>query len=318
MPDKPTLRRRLFTRRNFLAALAVAAAGGAYVRWCEPRWLKAVEVQVPLSKAARPPLRVLQLSDFHASPVVPLEFIAESVTLGLAQKPDLICLTGDFITHKYDRFEEYAAVLRRLSDAAPTFATLGNHDGGSWANRYSATSAPSPLRKAVADSGVKEWLKTRTTWLRHGGYPDTSNVRTMLAAADIECLHNRSVELTVKGRRLTLVGTGDLWAQELDAAAAFASVKKDDERDIIVLSHNPDGKDLLKPHPWQLVLCGHTHGGQLLVPLVGEPFAPVRDHRFVKGLHEWDGRWIHVTKGVGNLHGVRFNCRPEVSLLHIT
>jgi predicted MPP superfamily phosphohydrolase len=41
----------------------------------------------------------------------------------------------------------------------------------------------------------------------------------------------------------------------------------------------------------------------------------VKDRRFVKGLHRWNDRWLHITKGVGNLHGVRLNCRPEVSLL---
>jgi predicted MPP superfamily phosphohydrolase len=64
-----------------------------------------------------------------------------------------------------------------------------------------------------------------------------------------------------------------------------------------------------------LLLCGHTHGGQIRLPFVGTPFAPVRDKRFVEGLHQWDGRWMYITRGVGNLHGVRFNCPPEVSLL---
>ena len=57
------------------------------------------------------------------------------------------------------------------------------------------------------------------------------------------------------------------------------------------------------------------HGGQLRLPIIGTPFAPVRDKRFVEGLHRWEERWIHITRGVGNLHGVRINCPPEVSLL---
>jgi len=54
------------------------------------------------------------------------------------------------------------------------------------------------------------------------------------------------------------------------------------------------------------------------VPGIGAPLAPVRDKRFVRGLHHWNDRWLHITKGVGNLHGVRLNCRPEVSLLTLT
>ena len=63
------------------------------------------------------------------------------------------------------------------------------------------------------------------------------------------------------------------------------------------------------------MLSGHTHGGQMRLPVMGTPFAPVLDHRFVHGLGAWDDRWIHVTSGVENLHGMRFNCRPEVAML---
>ena len=65
------------------------------------------------------------------------------------------------------------------------------------------------------------------------------------------------------------------------------------------------------------MLCGHTHGGQVLVPGMGPRFAPVSDKRFVAGLKAWKGRQIFVTRGVGNLGGVRLNCRPEVTLLDV-
>jgi predicted MPP superfamily phosphohydrolase len=65
------------------------------------------------------------------------------------------------------------------------------------------------------------------------------------------------------------------------------------------------------------MLCGHTHGGQCQIPFVGAPFAPIQDLRFLEGLQPWNDRWIHVTRGVGNLHGLRFNCRPEVNLLNL-
>ena len=84
---------------------------------------------------------------------------------------------------------------------------------------------------------------------------------------------------------------------------------------IIVLSHNPDSKDILGDYPWDMMLCGHTHGGQLYLPILGTPFAPVKDHRYVHGLKAWNDRLIHTTSGIGNLFGMRFNCRPEVSLL---
>jgi len=52
---------------------------------------------------------------------------------------------------------------------------------------------------------------------------------------------------------------------------------------VVVLSHNPDTKDLLQSYAWDLLACGHTHGGQFYLPFIGTPFAPVQDKRFVKG-----------------------------------
>ena len=85
----------------------------------------------------------------------------------------------------------------------------------------------------------------------------------------------------------------------------------------IMLSHNPDAKTALRDVPWDLMLCGHTHGGQITLPLLGSPLAPIADKRFSEGLHTWDKRWIYVTRGVGSLLGMRFNCPPEVSILEL-
>ena len=266
-----------------MGSTGVATAG--YMRFWEPGWLEINRHEVPLGDNGEP-VRLLHLSDLHASRVVSLEYLRHAIDVGLEQQPDLICLTGDYITWKYERYDEYSRVLAILSDAAPTFACLGNHDGGKWAG------------------------KSR-------GYPDSNHVRGVLSNADITLLHNETHTLEVNMRELNLVGLGDVWNGEFDAAKAFAAKTKP-EVPTIVLSHNPNTKKQLTPYEWQLMLSGHTHGGQVWVPGIGAPFAPVRDKRYVKGLHEWEGRWLHITKGVGNLHGVRLNCRPEVSLLTLT
>ena len=276
---------RQISRRNFLAAIGLTGlGGGAYVRLLEPTWLGVGRHEVRLGKArGRPPLKVLQLSDFHASSVVSLNFIARSIRLGLSEQPDLICLTGDFITHEFEHFEKYADILKPLSKAAPTFAIFGNHDGGAWA-------------------------------ARHHGYQDTTRVRELLAKSGVVLLHNAAQTIRIGDWEFTLVGLGDSWADELQPEIAFSSLPAVGVP-TIVLSHNPDTKKQLKSYAWNLMLCGHTHGGQLRLPFIGAPFAPVRDKRFVEGLHRWDDRWIYITRGVGNLHGVRFNCPPEISLL---
>jgi predicted MPP superfamily phosphohydrolase len=195
-------------------------------------------------------------------------------------------VTGDFITGRLREAEAYREVLRLLPATAPTVAIAGNHDGGSWARR-------------------------------RGGYENHREVFELLEQAGITGLHNRHHDLEINGQPLTLVGLGDLWSNNLKPGKAFDGVRKEEGRILVALSHNPDSKEELAGYPWDLLLCGHTHGGQMHLPFLGTPFAPVRDHRYVMGLHAWKGRWIHISKGVGNLHGIRINCRPEVSILRI-
>src|ERR1051325_1501524 len=190
-----------------------------YPCYFEPRWLDFTHRRVQLQQpAVSRPIRILHLSDLHASFLVPLSMIQHAITGGMAQKPDLICVTGDFITHRQD-FDAgaYAQALRRLSAFAPPFAVLGNHDGGSWT-------------------------------VRHLGNPDHRAVERILENAGIELLHNRSTQVQVRDTSLALVGVGDLWSDEIDARRAFADVRG--ERPTVLLAHNPDSKDVLRYRPW--------------------------------------------------------------------
>jgi uncharacterized protein len=274
------------SRRRFLGGVSFAAAGTlGYAHFLEAEWLQKSFVTVPLGPGQRMPIKLLHLSDLHASPVVSLGYIRRAIDAGLSWSPDLICVTGDFITRKFRDMDHYAQILGALSSHAPTFASLGNHDGGKWAGE-------------------------------DGGYADVAWISRLLAKSGIELLHNRSTSIRIAERELNIVGLGDLWAGHFEAQRGFATRSSGET---ILLSHNPDTKEHLRAFDWQVMLSGHTHGGQLRVPWLGAtPFAPVRDKRFVAGLHRWDDRWIHVTKGVGSVYGVRINCPPEVSFLTLT
>ena len=276
------------TRRQLLMGAGAAGLGaGAYATLFEPEWLEFTHRPVLLpGLAPGAPIRLIHISDLHASIWVPMFLLERAIEMCIAARPDLICVTGDFVTRgsDFDR-PRYIRALRRLAAAAPSFAVLGNHDGGVW-------------------SGA-----------RHG-FSDTSPVRSMLEESGVRLLHNESESLRLSGRNLRLVGVGDLWARQIDAANAFRDVAAGNDP-VVLMSHNPDSKMILSSFPWDLMLSGHTHGGQVVLPWWGPGFAPVADKRYIAGLKPWGLRQIHVTRGVGSISSVRFRCRPEVSLLEL-
>jgi predicted MPP superfamily phosphohydrolase len=221
----------------------------------------------------------------HRSSFVGLSFLEKAIRRGLDHAPDLVCLTGDFITAgDTPALDGYVEVLRLLSSHAPTYAVYGNHDGGVWSHA-------------------------------RGGEATLERVAGLLNAAGIQVLNNRSTTLDTNGGRLRLAGTGDLWGGHCDPVSAFEAVSAAAATPTVLLAHNPDTKELVGGLAWDLMLSGHTHGGQVVIPFFGPPFVPIQDRRYVAGLNSWGNRLIYTTRGVGNLYGVRVNCRPEVTLL---
>jgi len=265
-----------------------AAVAGVYtdMRFIEPNWIGIGQQRIPILPPGSAPIRIVQISDLHASSEVPLDFIEYAIDLGLKQKPDIFCLTGDFITMTWDEWNAYSRILSRCSNAAPTFASTGNHDGGDWL-------------------------------VKHGGYGKPTKVIDMLEKANISVLMNQKQIVALPGKTpLELVGLGDLWANDFHPRGLL---EHDSQRlTRIVLSHNPDTKDRIGQSDWDLMLSGHTHGGQLTLPWGSTPFAPVRDKRFVRGLHQWKNHWLHITKGIGSMKNMRLNCFPEISVLELS
>lgn len=278
------------TRRSFfsLGLIGLGGLGGvSYGFLVEPRWLEVSTIRIALPKSLKVPVRIIHLSDLHRSAFVSLSFIEKAINLSLREAPDLVCVTGDFVTGGDQQdLSEYAIILRALSSKAPTFAVLGNHDGGTWS-------------------------KAR------GGYQTTTEISSLLDKAGITLLNNRATTFNTKGSQLTLVGTNDLWAGNFDPSSAFDRVKEKETTATILLAHNPDTKDFVGEMAWDLMLSGHTHGGQVVIPILGAPVVPVRDRRYIAGLNSWKGRLIYTTRGIGNLLGIRLNCRPQISILDL-
>ena len=272
----------------FSASVLLLVLVFVYAHFIEAKWIRIRKTEISLGSGSRNPasLRIAHLTDLHLSPAVSLDYLRSAFRETANQRPDLICLTGDYITTEVTRRAEFIDALKILSSAAPTYACPGNHDGGAWAEA-------------------------------RGGYPTPDEIRSILSESKVIFLENGTAGLEIRNHRVVIGGLGDIWAKRCDPEAIRKMLDTAQADLRIILSHNPDSKTETGSLKWDLLLAGHTHGGQLYLPFLGAPFAPVNDKRYLNGLYEYGNGKIHVSAGVGNLHGVRLNCRPEISILDI-
>ena len=290
------------------AVAAATLAGAGALVWAaayEVRAFRLRRVEVPVLRAGQAPLRVLHLSDLH---LVPTQRRTIDWVRGLAAlEPDLVIDTGDNLAH----VDAVPAVLEALEPlmARPGAFVLGSND-------YHAPRPKNPAAYLTGPSAVLGAARRLPTGdlvagLTAGGWVDLDNARTTIE---------------VDGRRIELVGVDDPHIRRdryLDVAAPA-----DPRADLTLgVTHAPYRRviDAMTADGANLLLAGHTHGGQLCVPgwgaLVTNCDLPVR---YASGLHRWQHRhdqtWLHVSAGLGTspYAPVRFACPPEATLLTLT
>jgi len=120
-----------------------------------------------------------------------------------------------------------------------------------------------------------------------------------------------------KGReRILIGGAGDFYEDELKIDQVFSGSDQNDCR--ILLAHNPDSVDTEFETPLSLVLSGHTHGGQVVIPFWGAPRLPVANKAYCSGLIETPQTQLFISRGIGwTILPVRFNCYPEIAVLEL-
>ena len=331
------------TRRRLLAAgAAIAGAGfgvGAYARWIEPTWVEVTQNDLPVPSL--PPAwegaRIAHLADFHLCPWVPEAYLARCIKQTADLKPDLVVVTGDFITIGSEEYGPRAArLLTDLHSPFGTFACLGNHEYG-LGRPHLQPVRPSPVNGALEDAGVRVLnnASERLTRESLSQYPPVGprlseppageadeggdsmsriadrGERRPLAAQPTEA--RRDIGIGSKGGDLWIAGVEDLWSARYDPARAMADVPSGAAN--LVLCHNPDAAEDLEAAGCGTILAGHTHGGQVQIPLLGPPILPVRNRQRYEGLHRVGGTWLYINRGLGWLWRVRLACRPEISLL---
>jgi predicted MPP superfamily phosphohydrolase len=129
-------------------------------------------------------------------------------------------------------------------------------------------------------------------------------------------LRHKCVSIQKRDDSIVLGGAGDLWEDSLNIDQAFSDSKESDCR--ILLSHNPDSVDQKFSSKVSLVLSGHTHGGQVRVPLYGAPVLPVKNKKYSSGIISTPKTQLFISRGIGwAIYPVRFNCFPEIAVIEL-
>jgi predicted MPP superfamily phosphohydrolase len=225
-------------------------------------------------------LRIVALSDIHAgAPYVDLAKLRQVAALANAQRPDLVVLLGDYVIH------------------------------GIVGGRFIAPEATAHELKALrARLGVFAVLGNHDHWL------GAQRVQRAFADAGLAVIDKQAVRASSGGREFWLIGIPDIWAGWPDLPALTAKVPAGEP--LLALTHNPDIFPFL-PQGIDLLLAGHTHGGQVSIPLLGAPVVPSSfGQRYVRGHVVEDGRHLFVTPGIGtSILPLRLRVPPEVSLV---
>jgi predicted MPP superfamily phosphohydrolase len=267
-----------------IVATAVEAALGGWSYFIEPSMLKLrrVEAVTPKWPADRPPLRIAVIADIHEGvPQVGIKKVAELVRRTNAEKPDLVLLAGDFVA---------------------TGVVLGRNGN--------PEAVAAELKKLTAPLGVFAVLGN------HDWVLDGRRVRRALEGAGITVLENAQAIAGTGGQRIVIAGIADDTTRAPDVAKALAG--RPDGVPVIALAHDPATfADV--PASVVVTIAGHTHGGQVNIPLIGPLVnasrAPLR-HSY--GLIREAGRLLYVSGGIGtSILPIRFNRPPEFTILTI-
>lgn len=275
------------TRRRFLQLGGLSAVGMfAYAGEFERHNLEITQRTVELARLspALDGLRIVQLSDIHYEQFTEPYYIRQVVAQVNRLAPDLVLMTGDFISEgpqsdwRDAQMSFPCAEILSGIQCPQRWCVLGNHD---------ATVNPEIVTEALESHGLP-------------------------------VLANRHVPLERNGARLWIAGVKDVGVSDPDLHLAAPRGLQSAQEPVILMAHEPDFADDVVQHGGvDLMLSGHTHGGQIRLPLVGALYLPPLGRKYVEGLFPLaNGLQLYVNRGIGSV-GVpfRFYCRPELTLI---
>jgi predicted MPP superfamily phosphohydrolase len=269
------MERHWLTRRTFLVGgSAQAAVAGADGLFLESRDLVVEHIDIQLERLPEEfrGFRIAQISDLHFGPDMGRPGLERAVRLAQSFRPDLLALTGDFVSHPFGRSngragalhaEPYADVLAMVT-GIPSVAVVGNHD---------------------------HWNNARM-------------VDGALTARGITVLRNRAIPLERGRSRIWVSGIDDALAGAADLGNALRPLPSSETT--ILLAHEPDFADYAAGFAVDLQLSGHSHGGQVRVPGIGALMLPAMAEKCPVGLNRVGASPVYTNRGLGVINADSF------------
>jgi hypothetical protein len=280
-------RKSVLTRRQFLGVSGLSVLGlGLYATEIARHEIDIVRRTIVIDRLpeAFKGFRIVQISDIHFKEFTEAFFLKLVLHEVNALKPDLVALTGDFISYgPLDKSRsipwayECAQLLTRI-ECPQRYAVLGNHDC------------------IVHEGAVMDALTT------HG----------------IAVLNNGNVPLERDGKRIWLAGLADALDGNPgpDFKKALPQSARADDEPVILLAHEPDIAPEVAKHNVDLMLSGHTHGGQVRIPFLSPMMLPPLGQKYVDGHFQVGSLQLYVNRGIGAVGlPFRFNCPPEITVI---
>jgi predicted MPP superfamily phosphohydrolase len=215
-----------------------------------------------------------------------------------------IAFLTDTHVASFVRRDFYAEIVKQTMKFDPDLILFGG-DFVHW-QKDIALMAEVLMSELRARDGVYAVLGNHDYWA------NADAVIATLTARGVRFIHNRSVPLRRGRDRIMLLGIDEIYRGKPDVDAAFAAVDPGVPR--IGLSHHPDVIDMLEGRHLDLLLCGHTHGGQIRFPFFGSVVVPSKhEARYASGFHRVEDVLLYVSRGIGAIPPVRILCKPEVA-----
>lgn len=222
--------------------------------------------------------RIVQISDIHMGTWMNAERLSGLVTLVNQLSADTLVFTGDFLTHDLPGIvESMEPIFSRFKAKDAKLAVLGNHDY--WSN--------------------------------------PKKVRSLLRNTLITNLSNRIYPINRGTDTLIFAGLDDYYNGHADLDAVLAQLPCPPDSPVILLVHVADFADIAaETGRFDLQLSGHTHGGQIVLPLIGAPILPPLGKKYRSGWYKIKNMLHYTTRGVGTSSiPVRFNCPAEITVI---